>query len=127
MFDVIPINYQTWIVCGGRDFADQGVFNSAMGDLIRLRGMPECVVNGGALGADLMAKQWAEHHAIEARSVAADWGLHGRAAGPIRNQTMLDKYVPNLVVAFPGGRGTADMVRRSRKAGVEIAEIKCTK
>ena len=127
MFDVIPINYQTWIVCGGRDFADQGVFNSAMGDLIRLRGMPECVVNGGARGADLMAKQWAEHHAIEARSVAADWGLHGRAAGPIRNQSMLDKYVPDLVVAFPGGKGTADMVRRSRKAGVDVAEIKCTK
>ncbi len=127
MFDAIPINHQTWVICGGRDFSDAGMFASAMGDLIRLRGMPECVVNGGARGADLMAKQWAEHHAIEARSVAADWGLHGKAAGPIRNQTMLDKYKPDFVVAFPGGRGTADIVRRSREAGVDVAEIKCTK
>ena len=124
MFDVIPINHQTWIICGGRDFADAVMFNSAMGDLVRLRGMPECVVNGGARGADLMAKGWAERHAIEARSVAADWGLHGKAAGPIRNQTMLDRYKPDFVVAFPGGRGTADMVQRSRKAGVDVAEIK---
>ncbi len=124
MFDIIPINNQTWIICGGRDFSDEGMFVAAMGDLIHLRGMPECIVNGGARGADLMAKQWAKHHAIEARSVAADWGLHGRAAGPIRNQTMLDKYAPDLVVAFPGGRGTADMVSRSRKAGVDVAEIK---
>ena len=124
MFDAIPINGQTWLICGGRDFADAGMFASAMGDLVRLRGMPECVVNGGALGADMMAKEWAERHAIEARSVAADWGLHGKAAGPIRNQTMLDKYAPDFVVAFPGGRGTADMVERSRKAGVDVAEIK---
>ncbi len=124
MFDVIPINNQTWIICGGRDFADAGMFAAAMGDLIRLRGIPECVVNGGARGADLMAKEWADRHAIKARSVAADWGLHGRAAGPIRNQAMLDKYTPDLVVAFPGGRGTADMVHRSREAGVDVAEIK---
>ena len=79
MFDVGPINDQTWIVCGGRDFADQGVFNSAMGDLIRLRGMPECVVNGGALGADLMAKQWAEHHAIDnALSALAKFDIRGK-------------------------------------------------
>ncbi len=127
MFDVIPINHQTWIICGGRDFRDAEMFDSAMGDLIRLKGMPECIVNGGALGADLMAKGWAERHAIEVRSVAADWGLHGRAAGPIRNQTMLDRYKPDFVVAFPGGRGTADMVRRSREAGVDVAEIKYTK
>ena len=124
MFNVILINHKTWIICGGRDFVDAEMFNSAMGDLVRLRGMPECIVNGGARGADLMARNWAERHASEVRSVAADWGLHGRKAGPLRNQTMLDKYKPDLVVAFPGGKGTADMMHRSREAGVDVAEIK---
>jgi len=124
MFTIIPINDQTWIIYGGRNFSDMKMFNWAMEDLIRQRGMPECVINGGALGADLMANEWAERHAIESRSVAADWNLHGRAAGPIRNQTMLDKYKPDFVVAFPGGKGTADMVQRSRKAGVDVAEVK---
>jgi hypothetical protein len=50
----------------------------------------------------------------------ADWNTHGRAAGPIRNQRMLDEVKPELVVAFPGGRGTADMVRRAREAGVNV-------
>jgi hypothetical protein len=54
----------------------------------------------------------------------ADWFSHGKAAGPIRNQEMLAMEAPALVVAFPGGRGTADMVRRARKAGVDVLEVK---
>ena len=124
MFDVIPVNDQTWIICGGRGFADAEMFNSAMGDLIRLRGVPEVVVQGGAQGADAMARQWGERYAIDIITVSADWGQHGRAAGPIRNQYMLAKHKPAMVVAFPGGKGTADMVRRSRKAKIDVAEIK---
>lgn len=45
---------------------------------------------------------------------------NGKAAGPIRNQRMLDEGKPDLVVAFPGGRGTADMVRRAKAAGVPV-------
>jgi hypothetical protein len=36
---------------------------------------------------------------------------------------MLDEHKPNLVVAFGGGRGTADMMRRARGAGVEDFEV----
>ncbi len=125
MFDVIPINDQTWIICGGRDFADTEMFNTAMGDLVRLRGMPGRVIQGGADGADSMAKEWAARHALDSWSEVASWKTHGRAAGPIRNAKMLE-FNPHLVVAFPGGKGTADMVRRSREAGVDVAEIKCT-
>jgi len=32
-------------------------------------------------------------------------------------------HSPDLVLAFPGGRGTADMVSRARKAGVRVVEI----
>jgi len=53
----------------------------------------------------------------------ANWAGLGRKAGPIRNQEMLDQGRPNMVVAFPGGRGTADMVRRARGAGVEVIEV----
>jgi hypothetical protein len=53
----------------------------------------------------------------------ADWDGLGRKAGPIRNQRMLDEGKPDLVIAFPGGRGTADMVRRAREAGVEVVEL----
>ena len=49
----------------------------------------------------------------------ADWETHGRAAGPIRNEKMLT-WKPDLVVAFPGGVGTADLVRRAEAAGVPV-------
>ena len=58
------------------------------------------------------------------RGVAeADWAKHGRKAGPIRNQRMIDEGRPDLVVAFPGGTGTADMVERARVAGIRVIEI----
>jgi hypothetical protein len=53
----------------------------------------------------------------------ADWKGLGRKAGPIRHQQMLDESQPALVVAFPGGRGTADMVCRARGADIEVIEV----
>jgi len=52
----------------------------------------------------------------------ADWKL-GKKAGPLRNQRMIDEGRPDLVVAFPGGKGTADMVRRAEAAGVKVLKI----
>jgi len=54
----------------------------------------------------------------------ADWHLHGKAAGPKRNQRMLDHGRPKRVIAFPGGKGTADMVDRARVAGVDVIEVR---
>jgi hypothetical protein len=48
------------------------------------------------------------------------WEKYGKPARPIRNQKMIDDHKPNLVIAFPGGRGTADMVFKARSAGIEV-------
>lgn len=118
MFGVFPINGQTWLVCGGRDFTDRDMLRNVMLDLMSIRGCPARILHGAARGADTLAGEWAERMAIEVVAVPADWKTHSRSAGPIRNQTMLDMR-PDFVVAFPGGRGTADMVRRSREAGID--------
>lgn len=82
---------------------------------------------GGAVwvvyyGADHLAKEEARKLRIPVETYPADWGAHGRKAGGIRNQEMLDKGRPTLVYAFPTKetRGTWDMVRRARAAGVEV-------
>lgn len=111
----------TIIVCGGRDYDDRERVFSVL-DKLEYDGNLY-VVEGGARGADTLAADWAEvrgHHHI---TVPADWSAHGRAAGSIRNQLMLDKYKPNLVIAFPGGRGTADMIARAEKAGVPVERV----
>lgn len=78
-----------------------------------------------------MAHQWVQDSAtddeesmppvvVPVRVFKADWDKHGKAAGPIRNQQMLDEGKPDLVLAFAGGKGTDDMCRRARAAGVEV-------
>lgn len=74
-------------------------------------------------GADDFAGNWARRRLIEETRFPADWKSHGKPAGPIRNQQMIDEGKPDLVVAFPGGRGTADMVAKANRAGVEVIEI----
>lgn len=106
------------IVCGGREYKDR----ERLYDVLDGHGIVE-VAQGGAPGADTLAFDWAWSRGVPVKAFPADWKAHGRAAGPIRNQRMLDEFKPDAVIAFPGGRGTADMVRRARAAGVHVAEV----
>lgn len=81
------------------------------------------VIQGGATGADEHARTWCYVAGVQCITCLALWEKHGKAAGPIRNQKMLDDFQPELVLAFAGGRGTADMVRRAKAAGVLVREI----
>ena len=65
------------------------------------------IISGMASGADTFAVEWAARFGFPLRAFPAEWDKHGRSAGPIRNQRMLDEGKPDLVVAFPGGKGTA--------------------
>lgn len=107
------------LICGGREFQDVTWLWSVMDELHAKTPISE-VIAGGAPGADTLGAEWAQERGIPCRVFMADWDAHGRAAGPIRNQRMLDEGRPELVIAFPGGRGTADMVRRAREAGVTV-------
>lgn len=120
------------LVCGGRDFEDERIVFDAL-DRIDAETRIEIVIEGGQRtrdrergligGADLWACRWTYARRRAGMRFDADWSTHGRAAGPIRNQRMLDEGRPDMVIAFPGGRGTADMVRRARKAGVPVKEV----
>ena len=114
------------LVCGGRDFSDRELISRTLAPYKPTPVNSVCehkLILGGATGADSLAYEWAEVFGVPFRLFPADWKTHGRAAGPIRNQRMLDEGKPDLVIAFPGGKGTADMVRRARKAGVPVQEI----
>lgn len=110
------------LVCGGRDFKDADLLKFALNIIKELEGI-DLIIHGHARGADSMAAVWAVANGIDNLGYFADWKTHGKAAGPIRNQKMLDDGRPDLVIAFPGGPGTADMVRRARLSGVEVREI----
>lgn len=87
--------------------------------------LPEVVIiHGGAAGADKIADEWAMVNWCHIEEYKADWDKYGRSAGPIRNKRMLTEGKPDLVVAFPGGRGTMNMIKLAKEAGVEVLEVK---
>lgn len=103
-----------YLICGGREFNDALMMHRALRNLI-LRPEDAIVVHGDARGADRMAAEWAKANGakVEAYPIPrAAWEAMGRAAGPIHNRMMLEGGKPDVVIAFPGGKGTADMVRR---------------
>lgn len=112
------------LVCGGRNFDDRAAIAKALAPYKPanvVTDVSDCIlILGGAPGADTLAEEWADVFGVRKRIFPANWKEHGRAAGPLRNQRMLDEGKPDLVIAFPGGRGTADMVRRAEKAGVPV-------
>jgi hypothetical protein len=110
------------LVCGGRDFNDNALVFRTL-DRIQRRFGIECIIHGGASGADSYANVWAYGQHVDVFVFKADWKAHGRSAGPIRNERMLLDSKPDVVVAFPGGRGTKDMVTRAYKAGVAAVEV----
>lgn len=105
-------------VTGGRYFENRDLVIQVF--MLLNLGSNTTLVHGGAPGADTLAASVArEFMGWEREEHLADWSQFGRAAGPRRNQEMVDAEPGlGLLVAFPGGKGTADMVRRAQQAGV---------
>jgi hypothetical protein len=111
------------IVCGGRDFRNEAFIYRELDSLHVLRPITD-LMHGGASGVDTIAGEWARTKPEIQRFVChADWKAHGRAAGPMRNLRMLE-WKPDLVVAFPGGLGTNNMVNQALVAGVPVMRIR---
>ena len=110
------------LVCGGRGYPADKVF--AWLDAYPDKSKISTIIHGGANGADRAAGQWGMFEGVDVVVCLADWKGLGPSAGPRRNQRMIDEESPEIVIAFPGGRGTSDMVRRAKKAGIEVLEAK---
>jgi hypothetical protein len=85
------------LVCGGRTYGDYMKVDSVLSSL-----SPSVVIDGGARGADWMASSWALEHKVRSLTFRADWKAQGKAAGPIRNQRMINEGKRFLVVGFVG-------------------------
>jgi hypothetical protein len=108
------------IVCGGRAFNNVDVLWEVLDKYD-----PDFVIQGGAYGADFVAKDWAKRHNKGVIEHKADWDQYGRGAGPIRNAKMLTEK-PDIVIAFPGGKGTENMITQAKEHGFEVRKIKIT-
>lgn len=110
---------QRVLVCGGRDYADRRRVYEVL-DVAHAANPIVLLIAGGANGADALAVDWARMREVPYKTFPAEWERLGRAAGPMRNQQMLNEGKPHMVIAFPGGRGTADMATRAEAQGVPV-------
>jgi hypothetical protein len=128
------------LVTGGRSYFNR---RRVFAELDRIYGEAHGklrIVHGGAKGADALADAWCKRNHIDHKAYPAAWGdltatprlvryhfngaPYNALAGANRNQQMLDEEPINFVLAFPGGTGTADMVRRAKAAGIaNIREV----
>lgn len=110
------------LICGSRHWSDYSAIIEAIG---HLNPLPSLIIHGGATGADTLAGEVAQRLGIPTLVFRADWIMHGRQAGFIRNAEMLREGRPELVLAFAApclgqSRGTAHMVALARKAGISV-------
>lgn len=111
------------LVCGGRDFSDEAHLFSVLSSFTFEGKKIDSLISGLARGADSLAEKWARANNIPFEGYPADWKQYGRSAGPIRNKQMLDEGKPDVVIAFPGGRGTSNMINQARARGVPTITI----
>lgn len=118
------------LVTGSRKWKDR---HKVWKEIYKRRKKLTYVFHGGAKGADLLADDCAALLGIQTVRCDALWGRHGLAAGPIRNTMMLRLFLAvggkeKIVLAFHSNlaksKGTKDMVRRAKKAGLTVKVIK---
>jgi len=110
------------LVCGGRNFTDAALLNTTLSHFHGLNRIT-LMITGVCRGADLLADGWASREGIPHAHFPANWKGEGRAAGFIRNNRMLVVCNPNVVMAFPGGKGTAHTVKLARARQIETIEV----
>lgn len=107
-------------ICGGRDYTNRIRVYDTLDYAYRRK--PFTLISGGATGADMLGIQWAKERGTHCEVYPAKWKTHGRAAGPIRNLEMIASGI-DVLVAFPGGRGTEHMVSSCLKKGIKVLRI----
>lgn len=84
---------------------------------------PLVFISGLASGADKLCFAYADFPNVSIDKYPADWNKHGKIAGFIRNQQMIDDGKPDIAIGFPGGNGTKDMIKRLEKSNIKLIKF----
>jgi hypothetical protein len=107
------------LVTGGRTFSKYSLLAKSLTEFHSINKI-SCLAHGGASGADTLSGQWARVNGVPVKVFKADWNKYGRAAGQIRNKQMFEEFAPDIIIAFPGGPGTQNMVKTGQKGKVPV-------
>jgi YspA, cpYpsA-related SLOG family len=109
------------LITGGRSWSDRETIMHALLEASRgVHWSEVTVVHGGAKGADTIASELATGFGMKVEAHLADWQAYHKAAGPLRNQKMVDLGA-DVCLAFlqPNSKGTANCIEKAKKAGIK--------
>jgi len=109
-------------VTGGRTYHDRRAVFIALNRVHREHTI-ELLMQGGALGADALAKEWAEANGVPVVTYHANWVVGRKGAGHSRNAVMLKYGQPDWLLAFPGGPGTANCVAEAERLEISVISV----
>src|ERR1041384_2358810 len=124
---ILPTQIDRVLITGGRDFLDVGYVFRKLNEFRALCGFSILMHGECPSGADALADRWCFNVGVHVCRCPALWDFFksqgkGRAAGVIRNRAMLTLH-PQLVIAFPGDKGTADMLKVARSAQLPTLDL----
>ena len=109
------------LVCGGRDYSNKKKVEDVLFEYDK---DIDVLIQGGARGADKLAREWCDVNGVPCLTMHAAWAKYNKSAGSIRNHWMLEYAGPiTLVLAFPGGNGTRHMIQTATLAGIPVIII----
>lgn len=115
------------LVCGGREYADRDKIYHVLDAYHGRIGPTMLLLNGGAPGADTLAREWAVDRKVDHLTLYAKWQVFGKSAGPLRNRRMA-KRKPRLVLAFhpnlDESKGTRDMIGVAKARDIKYKVFK---
>lgn len=115
------------LICGSRAYEDKSAVWTALSKIWETDGDDMIIIQGGATGADWLAKEWAIWNQVPVYHFPARWKKYGKKAGMKRNREMLERSEPDVVLGFPHpdkeSVGTYAMMAIARRAGVLTIDV----
>ena len=108
-------------IVGTRTFNNYLFLEEKIDLIIRTENLKDVVIiSGGARGADLLAKKYAENKNLLYIEFTPNWDMFGKAAGPIRNTEIVKSA--DLLIAFWNGisSGTKDSITKAEAKGIKV-------
>ena len=115
------------IVAGNRTFKNFDLMASTLDNFIYDKNKANLtIVSGEAVGADELARKYADINGIKRADFEAPWTTMGRSAGPFRNKLMAEYAIKDpdkeaILFAFWDGQsvGTGNMIKTAKKYKIE--------
>jgi hypothetical protein len=112
------------IVAGSRGFNDYQLLKSKLDFFLKDKLPNVIIISGTAKGADTLGERYAKENNLECIRKPADWELHGRRAGYIRNEAMAS--IADACIVFWDGNspGTKNMIEIAHDCGLHLLVIR---